>query len=337
MIAPQFQKGKSKVFEKSYKFQDVAIQQKKCIVNSRSEVDIESEVIRGIKLSIPIISSNMVDVTNSNLAIKLYKLGGLGILHRGFPNEDDYVSEVQEITKKIPIVAVSIGVGANDCFLLNKLIKEGSNLICIDVAHAYSNKTLEVCKHIKNLYPNIKIIVGNTINPDAIEFFNDYVDAIKIGCATGSACETRNTSGCYKPQFSAVYDMKMKAEKYGMPLISDGGIREPADFSKSIGAGASSAMGGYIFARCPESAAETIEIDGVQKKIMRGMASRSIQEKWKGKVSNSCPEGKTTFLDIGEPLVNLIQRYSGALRSGISYAGFNNVNDFRKNCEFILI
>lgn len=145
------------------------------------------------------------------------------------------------------------------------------------------------------------------------------------------------TAGCYEPQFSAVLKFRERANELGMPIISDGSIKKPADFVKAIGAGASAVMAGQIFARCPESAAPIIEVDGIKKKTYSGMASRAVQEKWRGKVNNDCPEGKTILLDIGESVGKLLNRYCGALRSGVSYAGFNNINAFRRNCEFILI
>jgi len=326
------------MFEPSYRFDQIAIKQKQLIVKSRSDINIESEIIRGIRIRIPIIASNMVNVINSSFCIELYKLGALGFMHRAFQDDTKYIEEVVKISEICPITVASIGINEQDYFLVEQLINHGgANVICIDVAHCFSKSTLIMCKHIREHYPNVRVVVGNTVNPDAIEFFNDYVDAIKVGCATGSCCETKNTSGAYKPQFSAIYDMREKAQKYDMPLISDGGIREPADFSKSMGAGASAAMAGYIFARCPESAAKTIDIDGIEKKIMSGMASRVVQTKWRGKVHNNCPEGKTIFLDLGESVEKLLERYSGALRSGISYSGCNNIENFKKNCEFILI
>lgn len=326
------------MFEQSYGFNQIAIKQKQCIVKSRKDIKIESEIIRGIRRPELLIASNMSNVVNADFCIKLYKLGSLGFMHRAFQDNNKYIEEVIKISEICPVTVASVGINEKDYFLVEQLIRYGrASVICIDVAHCFSKNTLIMCKHIRENYPTIRIVVGNTINPNAIEFFNDYVDAIKVGCASGSCCETRNTSGCYKPQFSAVYDMKEKAQKYGMPLISDGGVREPADFSKSIGAGASATMAGYIFARCPESAAKIIEIDGTKKKSMSGMASRLVQEEWKNKVSNDCPEGATRIIDIGEPVEDLIKRYAGALRSGISYSGFNNIQDFREGCDFILV
>jgi IMP dehydrogenase len=262
----------------------------------------------------------------------------MGVLHRAFPNTDDYISETKKITKEIPSVAVSIGIKDSDYILVEKLIKAGSNIIFVDVAHGFNKYALQMCQHIKKFYPTIKVVAGNTINPDMIGMFNDYVDAIKIGIGGGNSCSTATVVGCTKNQFSAIYDLKEISQKYGMPIISDGNIRCPADFTKAIGAGASCAMAGSIFARCPESASETIEIDGIKKKILAGMSSEYVQNKWKGGLKpGTSAEGKLIHLDIGEPVESLLNRYAGALRSAISYAGFDNIQDFQRGCEFILI
>ncbi len=68
------------------------------------------------------------------------------------------------------------------------------------------------------------------------------------------------------------------------------------------------------------------------------MASRYVQDKWKGGLkSGTCPEGGVRYLDVGEPLANLLERYCGALKSGITYAGGNNINTFQNNVEFVLL
>lgn len=160
----------------------------------------------------------------------------------------------------------------------------------------------------------------------------DFVDAIKVGIAQGFACETKNTAGCTEKQFSAVFKFKELSKQYGIPVISDGSLREPADFTKAIAAGANSVMAGKVFAACPESAAEVID----NKKLYAGMASRYVQNKWRGGLKDgTCPEGGIRYLDIGEPLEQLLERYSGALRSGITYAGGTCIEDFQKEVEFV--
>lgn len=325
-------------FVQSYNFDDVAIVQKENICQSRLDAKIEGEIIRGVRRPIPLIAANMSTVVNADFCIKLYQLGALGVMHRAFPNRDDYVYEVRKIAKEIPVVAVSIGVKEQDYFLVQQLIKAGANCIVVDIAHGFSASVLRMCEYLKITYPTVKIVAGNTINPDMIQKFNDCVDAIKVGIGKGAACSTANTAGCTKNQFSAVYDFKELAQKYGMPIISDGSVSQPADFTKAIGAGSSSVMCGSIFARCPESAGHILEIDGIKKKLYAGMSSDYVQNKWKGGLKpGTCAEGKAIYLDLGESVEKLLERYSGALRSGISYSGCNNIEDFRKFCEFILI
>lgn len=324
------------MFERSYKFSEVAIKQKENICNSRLDVEVGSEILPGIQRPIPLIAANMSTVVNADFCIKLYELGALGIMHRAFPDNENYVKEVKKIAEQCPVVAASIGINDNDFWLVEQLIKlGGANVLCVDVAHGFNKKSLKMCQHIRHFHPQVKIIAGNTINPDMLKMFGNYIDAIKVGIGGGNSCSTAETAGCTKNQFSAVYDFR-EVQKHGIKIISDGGIRLPSDFTKAIGAGASAVMAGSIFARCPESAAKTIEIDGVPKKLLAGMASTYVQEKWKGGVKpGTCSEGKVVYLDMGEPVEKLLQRYIGALRTGISYAGFNNVSDFQQGCEFI--
>lgn len=322
--------------EKSYGFEDVAIKQKKNICDSRLDVDIKSEVIKGIFLDIPLIAANMSTVVNADFCIKLYDMGALGIMHRAL-SDDEYFSEIYKISKSCAVVAASIGIGDNQFELAKNLYNHGANVLCIDIAHGYSDAVISLAKKIKDKL-EVKIIVGNTTNPDILHETHEFVDAIKVGIAQGFACETKNTAGCTEKQFSAVYKFRELSKKYGVPIISDGGIREPADFTKAIGAGANSVMAGKIFAACPESAAELIFDNGEKKKLYAGMASRYVQNKWKGGLKDgTCPEGGVRMLSLGESLKDLVTRYTGALRSGITYAGAKDIKTFHENVEFVKI
>lgn len=193
-----------------------------------------------------------------------------------------------------------------------------------------------MAKKIKKYCPKIKIIIGNATNPQIIKECYKIVDAIKIGIGQGSACETKDTAGCTEKMFSTILNFKKISKRYGIPIISDGGIRKPSDFVKAIAAGANSVMMGSVFCKCPESAGEVICIDDKKCKVYSGMASRKVQELWRGGLkSGTCPEGKTIHLDIGESVNKLIERYSGALRSGITYAGGNSIQTFQRKVRFV--
>lgn len=151
-----------------------------------------------------------------------------------------------------------------------------------------------------------------------------------------SACETKNSAGCTEKQFSAVLKFKRLAKELGIPVISDGAIREGADLVKAIGAGANSIMAGSVFAMCPESASPLTMVHGIERKMYWGMASRMSQDQWKnGLKPGTCPEGTVKYLEVGESVDKFLERWSGALRSGITYSGGNDINSFQEVVEFV--
>jgi IMP dehydrogenase len=321
--------------EHSLGFESISIKQKKNKCLSRLDVNTQSEIIRGIKIDIPLIASNMSTVINSDFYLKLYKAGAFGFLHRAL-SEQEYFLEVIKVSKECPIVPVSIGVGQDQYELAKKLISRGANVILIDIAHGYSDSVIDLGRRLKREYPHIKMVVGNTVNVDMMYEVADFADAVKCGIAQGFACETKNTAGCTEKQFSAVLKFKNISKKLGIPIISDGGLREPADLVKSIAAGANSAMAGSIFASCPESAGEIVEIDGKIKKLYAGMASEYVQNKWKGGLKpGTCAEGGIRYLDMGDPLSLMLETWQGALKSGITYGGGVDIKSFQECVEFI--
>ena len=324
-------------FEVTYGFKDVAIQQQKNLCSSRLETDISSEIIRGVKRLIPLIASNMSTVVNSDFYISIYRLGAFAFLHRAF-TETDYILETKKISKNCQWVACSIGIGNDQIELSKKLIKNGANILVIDVAHGFNDRVVEIAKKIKQFAPQTKVVVGNTINTDLAYKVNKFADALKVGIAQGLACETYNMTGCTEKQFSAILKFKKISKKIGLPIISDGGIREAGDFVKAIGGGCNSVMAGSIFAKCPCSAGEIVQMQDGNKKIYAGMSSRYVQKKWKNGVkAGTCVEGKKLYLDIGESVDKLLERYAGALRSGLTYSGARNIREFQRKCKFVIL
>ena len=63
-------------------------------------------------------------------------------------------------------------------------------------------------------------------------------DSVKVGVGPGSICITRVVAGSGVPQLTAVIECAEAAREYGIPVIADGGIRQPGDLAKAIAAGA---------------------------------------------------------------------------------------------------
>ena len=277
----------------------------------------------------------MSTVVNSDFYSRLYKLGAFSFLQRA-QNDNTYLEEVRQVAKACEWVGASIGVGQSQYELAEKLIKQGANVLLIDIAHGYSDTVINLGRKIKTNFPHVKMVVGNTNCPEMLEEVADYADAVKIGLAQGFACETKNTAGCTEKQFSTILKFKELSRKLGIPVISDGGTREPADLVKAIAAGANSVMAGSIFAACPESAAELVMHNDRPKKLYAGMASEHVQTEWKGGIKpGTCSEGGVRYLDVGLPVDKLLERYQGALRTGITYAGANSVTMLQDVAEFI--
>jgi IMP dehydrogenase len=321
--------------EVSYGFEDIAITQQKNICKSRLDADTSSEIIRGVTVKLPLIASNMSTVINSSFYIKLYNLGAFAFMHRA-ASDEVLEQEVSVIAKNCQWVAASIGIDDWQFNLAKKLINAGANILVIDIAHGYTDSIFDLARRIKSYSKDVKVVIGNATNPEIMYECNDFVDAVKVGIAQGFACETKNTAGCTEKQFSAVLKFKSLSRKFGIPIISDGGTREPADLVKAIAAGANSIIAGKIFAACPESAAETELVNGALKKVYAGMASRYVQDRWKGGLKpGTCPEGGVRYLDVGESAEKLLERYGGALKSGITYAGANDIKSFQDKVKFV--
>ena len=98
------------------------------------------------------------------------------------------------------------------------------------------------------------MIAGNVATGEATEaLIKAGVDAVKVGIGPGSICTTRVVAGIGVPQITAVMDCYEVADKYGIPIIADGGIKYSGDMTKAIAAGANVCMMGSIFAGCDES------------------------------------------------------------------------------------
>lgn len=79
-------------------YDDVLLVPRKSSVKSRSDVSTKTLVSRNISLAIPFVSSNIDTVTESQMAIAMAKLGGIGIIHR-FMSIENQVEKVMRVKR----------------------------------------------------------------------------------------------------------------------------------------------------------------------------------------------------------------------------------------------
>lgn len=173
--------------DKAYTFSDVLIVPKYSEIMSRSQVDLSSDL--GFKtLDLPVISSNMKDITGWKMARAMARSGGYGILHR-FCSIDDAVKEFILIKNDYGHdnpAAVSVGVKDDARIRVRKLYSAGARIYTIDVAHGHHRLVKKMIEFIKEFDDNIYVIAGNVATAEgALDLCEWGADAVKVGIGPG--------------------------------------------------------------------------------------------------------------------------------------------------------
>jgi IMP dehydrogenase len=316
-----------------------------------SEVDTATRLTRKISLKIPIASSAMDTVTESAMAIAMAKAGGIGIVHRNLPIEDQVKHVIQ--VKKSGIVGAAVGVGDDGYARAVALIEAGVDVVVVDTAHGHHRAVLEAIARIKKSYPDIQIIGGNVATrAGAQALINAGADAVKVGVGPGSICTTRVVAGVGVPQVTAIMEAHKACVKADVPLIADGGLQYSGDIAKAIVAGADTVMLGSLLAGCDESPGELVEVQGRKYKAYRGMGSLGAMQSRGEQKSYSkdrymqddvlsedklVPEGIEGKVAYKGAVSTTIHQLVGGLRSGMGYAGAATIADLQNNGQLIQI
>ncbi len=317
-----------------------------------SEVDTKTQLTRGIQLDIPLISSAMDTVTESTMAIAMAKAGGIGIIHRNLAI-DEQVTHVKLVKGANLLVGAAVGVGDDGFERAQALIEIGVDVIVVDTAHGHHRAVLDAITKIKKHYPDQEIIGGNVATRSGAQaLINAGADAVKVGVGPGSICTTRVVAGVGVPQITAIMEAAKACKKADIPLIADGGLQYSGDIAKAIVSGADTVMLGSLLAGCEESPGELVEIDGRKFKTYRGMGSLGAMQSRGTKKSFSkdrymqddvlaedklVPEGIEGKVAYRGPVSEVVHQLVGGLRSGMGYAGAEDIAALQKRGRLIQI
>jgi inosine-5''-monophosphate dehydrogenase len=242
---------------------------------------------------------------------------------------------------------VGAAIGASGDYLerAEALIRAGVDVLVIDTAHGLSIGVLNAITTVRERFGNVQLVAGNVSTAEgAIALIERGVDAVKVGQGPGSICTTRVVSGAGMPQITAVMECARAAERFGVPVIADGGIKYSGDIPKAICAGAHSVMIGSLFAGTEESPGESILYEGRSYKSYRGMGSIGAMKKGSGDRYFQSGENKKLVAEGIEgmvaykgPLADTVYQLVGGLRAGMGYVGAKDIESLRRNGRFIRV
>jgi len=319
----------NKMFTTTLCFDDVLLQPRYSVIESRTTIDIGNH-LGGDYYTLPIISSPMDTVTESEMASEMSWHGGLGIIHRyNSPTE-----QAKEIQPSSPAVGGSIGVTGDYLERAKALLDAGARILCVDVAHGHHSLMEGALQKLKENFPEVHIMAGNVATPEGVRSLAGWgADSVKVGIGGGSICSTRIQTGHGIPTLQSIFDCVGAADQSGVKLIADGGIKNSGDIVKALAAGADFVMLGSLLAGTTESPGEVYHTENGPVKVYRGMASKEAQRDWKG--SYSSHEGISTVIPYKGTVHDILEDLKRGITSGFSYSGARNLTELQEYAKFI--
>lgn len=326
-------------------FDDILLVPQRSSVTSRLNVNTAMVIGNGkrsVHLDLPIIAAPMDTVCDIEMCMAMSKVGGLGILHRYMPYEEQ--------VRKTKILAdaqfgFGVAIASNNGFMdqAQALYYAGAKMLLVDTANGHGKYAIDAVKALRDKFDDVHIMAGNVATADGFaRLSNAGADSVRVGIGGGSACTTRLVSGHGAPTLASIMDCDRWLEEFGSngvdtcSIIADGGIRNSGDMVKAFAAGAHAVMVGSMFAGTDESPGNVfINEQGQHVKAFRGMASREAQKDATGNVSVA--EGISTTIPYKGSVKNIIEEIRGGLGSGCSYSGVHNLEELSNFARYVRV
>lgn len=242
------------------------------------------------------------------------------------------------------VAAAAVGVSPGNMERAEALVAAGVDAIVVDTAHGHSKNVIEFTRKLKSAFPHVNVIAGNAATAEATAALIEAgADAVKVGIGPGSICTTRVIAGIGVPQITAIWECSREADRHGVPVIADGGIKYSGDITKAIAAGARTVMLGSLFAGTEESPGDTEIYQGRSFKVYRGMGSIGAMKEgskdryFQQEAEKLVPEGVEGRVPYRGPLSDTVFQLIGGLRAGMGYCGTRNIEELRTKTTFIRI
>lgn len=320
-------------------YDDVSLEPAYSEVRHRDEINVSLLCeLGGLQMQLPVIAAPMDTVCEGDMVTVLKKHGALGIVHRF-----NSIGEQAAIVAECGADAAAIGATGDYLERAKVLVDNGVKVLCIDTAHGHHfnmKSALFILR--KHLGDDIHLMGGSiATGAAAADLCRWGADSLRVGIGGGSICSTRLQTGFGVPNLTAIENVVKAVKFYNsdkpkrkrVSIIADGGIRQTGDMNKAFAAGADFVMCGSMFAGTNESPGSLEkDVDGSPCKTYRGMASREAQQDWRGFAV--APEGISVKIPWKGTMNQILTNIAGNIRSGFSYVGATNIEEFRENTWF---
>jgi IMP dehydrogenase len=227
-----------------------------------------------------------------------------------------------------------------------KAIDRYVDILVLDVSHFHNKNcfdaTKKVLKEVK-----AEVIVGNIGTYQAAEDIITQLDGVaglRVGIGSGSICSTSVVTRAGAPTLYATSQVADVVRDYevDVPVIADGGIRNPGDVAVAMAVGASCAMMGNVFAGCSESPGRLVAMEGRYYKEYYGMGSakarekRFVQDRY-SKPSKSINEGVEGWVPYRGPVKEILGEFTGGLQAAMGYMGAGTIPEVWEKAKLALV
>lgn len=322
-------------------FDDILLVPQHSDIESRSQIDTRTSIGRGRRsfgMKIPLVAAPMDTVCEWEMALTLRKMGGLGIIHR-YNTIEEQAFHARMLNAYNTIAGFAIGATGDYIKRANELFSSGARVFLIDTANGHSKYAIDAVTNLRHMFgENVHIMAGNVSTGEGFaRLAQAGADSVRVGIGGGSMCTTRIVTGHGMPTLASIMEIVNYHMKFpGTSIIADGGIRNSGDAAKALAAGADAVMVGSMLAGTKESPGNVkMDYDGNEFKEFRGMASREAQ--YEGRGSVSVVEGIATTIPYKGSAIDVVDEFTGGLRSAMSYSGAKDLKEFKNNAEYITV
>ena len=227
-----------------------------------------------------------------------------------------------------------------------KALDKYVDILVVDVAHFHNKNCFDATRRLLKEV-SAEVIVGNIGTYEAAEDCITKLDGVaglRVGIGSGSICTTSIVTRAGSPTLYAVAQAADAVRDYGadIPVMADGGIRNPGDVAVALAVGASCVMMGNVFAGCTESPGRLIALEGRYYKEYYGMGSAAARKKRYAldrysQPSKTITEGVEGWVPYRGPVSEIVAEFVGGLKAAMGYVGARTIPEMWEKARLALV